>query len=198
MKLKNTENPKKIKKRNIVIPSIAIGGAIVFSLAATLTLDNINESKETAIADSEEYLYYQGQYLNSLNNLNSNDFDQNFDNIYNDITFKYNGQEYPGPSLFIVEYDDGSTHLVYSDNNKVDLFTNEPITAKKAKIVAFRESSAFYKMYKDGLITSTDFELSTNIISYINSWDGEKHTATPDLAAEKEANEAYDKKYGGR
>ena len=201
MKIKNTTNTKKIIKRNIFNKRVIATGLVIFSLAAVLVFnsktsnDNGPEYQQAYNLESEEFNYYSTHYLDILRNLNPNDFDQTFAGIYKNVMYSYNNNFYNGSSVFIVNYDDGSTHLVDSNNPKSDLFTGESINSKKTKMVLFKESSLFYELYTNGVITSDSVTLSSE---YINNWDGEKHYQTVDLVAQKEASESYEEKYGRR
>ncbi len=183
MIINNTQNKRKIIKRNDSLKKVVASTIIVFSLSSALFL-----SKDNTILDSEEYERYSLKYLEYLRE-NEDEFKDNFSEVYKNVAFKYNDKVYNGSSIFIVKYDDNSVHLVDANNNKVDLLTNEAINAKRTKIVLFKESSIFYTLYESGFITENEFTLSEDIIKLLISWDGEKHYKTIDLNADLYARE---------
>lgn len=206
--LKNTIVNKKIIKRNIYNKKELANKIIIFSLFGLLitfksdiqaTNNNVStEDNSKYILDCEGYGYYSIKYSESLRNIDPSNYDQKFYEIYKNVTYSYNNKNLNGNSVYIVQYDDGSTHLVDSNNNKYDLLTGKPITAKKTNIVLWKESSNFYELYKSGVITDNVVLLSSSYSGVINDWDGKKHYQTVDLVAEQKAEEEYQKKFGGK
>lgn len=206
--MKSIKDKKTIMKRNIKFQKAIASGLVVFSLTGVIWgLSNNNEKRNdissegtqaSYIADSEEYLFYSGKYSEYLKKNNKEDFDSIFSQIYENARFLFNGNEYKCKAIYIVSYDDGSIHLVDANNNKYDLLTGELISAKRTNIVPFRESSLFYELYLNGIITSSDIQLSNNFKTYIESWDGTKHNQTLDLSAEAYAKDEYQKRFGGK
>ena len=195
MSLKNTEEKQKIIKRNVSLKQVVATGIILFSLATVAISFDRSDSE---IVDSEEHGYYSERYLENLRTTNPADYDSDFGQIYNNVTFSCNGKTYPGSSIYIVSYDDGLVHLIDSDNRKTDLITNESINAKRTGIALFKESSIFYELYKANIITNEQVELTPNYLDIIKTWDGEKHYQTVDLVVEQKTEEEYHKKYGGK
>ena len=198
MKIENIKEKEMITKRNISFQKNISKGVVIFSLAAVMLGLSIESNvQESKIVDSEEYSYYSGKYLEYLNT-NTDEFDLNFDFIYKNAKYIYNDKEYKGTSIYIVEYDDNTTHLVDANNNMVDLLTEEKITAKRIKMSLFKESSLFYELYKNGIINNNEIELSKEYIEYIKNWNGERHRETKDLMAEEYASNAFKEEFGGR
>ena len=169
MKIENIKEKEMITKRNISFQKNISKGVVIFSLAAVMLGLSIESNvQESKIVDSEEYSYYSGKYLEYLNT-NTDEFDLNFDFIYKNAKYIYNDKEYKGTSIYIVEYDDNTTHLVDANNNMVDLLTEEKITAKRIKMSLFKESSLFYELYKNGIINNNEIELSKEYIEYIKN-----------------------------
>lgn len=195
MNLKNTDEKKKIVNRNANFKKAIAGGIIVFSLATTVLALN---SADSEILDSEEYGFYSTHYLDNLGKTDPSDYDSKFGQIYDNVTYSYNGNSYSGESLYIISYEDGSVHLVDSDDRKHDLLTKEDINSKRTGICLFKESSVFYELYELGLIKNEHVELSLEYKNVINNWDGKKHYQTVDLVAQKKTEEEYQAKYGGK
>lgn len=195
MALKNTNENKKIVNRNTNFKKVIAGGVIVFSLATTVIA--LNEDAPQ-ILDSEEYGFYSTHYLDNLGKINPGDYDTKFGQIYDNVTYSYNGNSYSGTSLYIISYDDGTVHLIDSDDRKHDLLTKEDINAKRTGICLFKESSVFYELYEAGIIKNEHVELSPDYKSAINNWDGNKHYQTVDLVAQQETEKEYQAKYGGK
>ena len=195
MNLNNTSEPKKIVKRDINLGKFVSSGIFVFSLATLVFSANKLNYK---ILDSEEYGFYSVHYLENLDNVKLEDYDYNFNQIYDNVTYKCNKKNYSGMSIYIVSYDDGTVHLIDSDNRKKDLITNEPIIGKRTKIMPFKQSSVFYDLYSLGVIKDENVILSSDYLNVIAGWNGEKHYKTIDLVAERETSLQYQEKYGGK
>ena len=195
--MKSINNKIKIVKENISFERIIAGGLAVFSLAGAIwgLSENINDGE---IMDSKEYMYYSSKYNEYFDNNPEDNFDPIFTKIYNDAKFICNNQEYDGATIYIVQYDDNSVHLVYSSNNKYDLITGDMINAKKTRFVKFRESSAFYELYENGIITDSEINITNDYLNYISNWNGQNHYQTSDTSATRYAFEESEKKFGGR
>lgn len=195
MKLNNTQEKRKIIRKNVPLNKIVIGGVVVFSLATVLFSANQMKPK---ILDSEEYGYYSTHYIENLHNITPDNYDSAFNEIYKNVSYSYDGNTYSGSAIYIISYDDGSVHLVDSNNRTHDLLTNEELTTKRKYVVPFKESSIFYELYESGIIQDENIQLSSTYSDMIRSWDGKKHYKTVDLVAEKETRAEYQKKYGGK
>lgn len=195
MMLNNTSESKKIVKRNVLLNGMLIGGVVTFSLATVLFSAN---QMKPEILDSEEYGFYSTHYIENLHNINPDDYDSKFDEIYKNVSYSYDDNTYSGLAIYIISYDDGSVHLVDSDNRKYDLLTNEVLTAKRKNVVPFKESSIFYELYESGIIEDENVQLSSAYSDMISRWDGKKHYKTVDLVAERETSAEYQERYGGK
>lgn len=195
MKLNNTQEKRKIIRKNVPLKEVIAGGLVIFSLAAVVFSANQMKSE---ILDSEEYGFYSTHYIENLHNINPADYDSKFGEIYENVSYSYDGKTYSGLAIYIISYDDGSVHLVDSNNRAHDLLTNEELTAKRKHVVPFKESSIFYELYESGIIQDENVQLSSSYSDMISRWDGKKHYKTVDLVAERETSAEYQKKYGGK
>lgn len=195
MRLNNTSDNKKIIKRNVPLKEMIVGGVVIFSLATAVL--GINQMKPE-ILDSEEYGFYSTHYLDNLRSEDESNYDSNFVKIYNDVTYTCGDNTYSGLSIYIVSYDDGSVHLIDSDNRSQDLITGDDITGKRVHVMPFRESSVFYELYASGIIQGENVTLSDTFLNYISRWNGEKHYQTVDLVAEQKTSLEYQERYGGK
>lgn len=200
MRLNNTKENVEIKKHTKAKRIAVTTGIIITSLfiifskkekETPVEVNNISNDKEVTTID-DEFNRYTSIYLEELEKINDADFDSNFINIYENGIVTYNDKTYPLKDLFIKTMDDGTNYLTLA-GEKTDFLTGVSIADKtKISTIKFKNSSCFLKMYEDGIITDTNINIDKDITnSYISSWDGKGHTATPDLKAKFEADKIY-------
>ena len=210
--MNNTEKKYTIKNKNNNLKKYVIGGCIVSSLfVATISMTskgkntsegNIEQNTYSVSSNDESYdtstsgfNYYSSQYIKALKNQEKDQFDEKFIDIYDNCKFIMNNEKYDNSEIYIVKMLDGSSHIFQADNNKIDLITGTEISGKKIHISNFRDSTAFLDMYNAGVINDKNINLNDSFIKYINNWDGLKHENTPSLKADKEAQEAYARRF---
>ena len=82
----------------------------------------------------------------------------------------------------------GENHIIKAGENKYNILTKQTIEEKKVNIQCLRNTSIFYTLYQDGLITSKEIKLDKNVLAkYIKQWDGQNQYEVPELIADKEA-----------
>lgn len=200
MRLNNTKENIEIKKHTKAKRIAVTTGIIITSLfiifskrekETSVEINDISNDKEVTTID-DEFNRYSGIYLEELKKINTEDFDSNFINIYENGTVTYNNKTYPLKDLFLKSMDDGSNYLTLA-GEKTDFLTGVSIADKtKTSSIKFKNSSCFLKMYEDGIITDTNINLDKDTTNgYVSSWDGKGHTATPDLKARFEADKIY-------
>ena len=199
--MKNTDKNLNIKKKNIFNKKTIATGIATFSLLTLLSASNMKiqqQTQETNVIESscnEETDYYNLKYMESLKNMDKSSFDQKFIDLYNLEEYTINGKKYDSRSIYITKQEDESVHLVNADDNYTDLLTNTKIDSKRINFCTFKSSSIFYDLYESGIITNGEFT-TDQLNGKLSLWDENKNTATPELQAEHDASEAYEKKYG--
>ena len=178
----------KLDKNKKIDKVIIIGGIASFALILSVGLPH--KSQTTQNSEFNKYSYY---YLQSLDEMDYNKFDNNFINIYENGKYIIDGVKYGIDELYLVTTNDTTKHLIKAGEN-IDIITNEPLNGTKIGIICLKKTSLFYNMYKDGLITNNTISLSKQILNqYIEKWDGKKQYMVPELEADKEATEQIKK-----
>ena len=199
--MKNTTEPKTITIKNAtgkIVKGILIFGIVtVYFSTDNVTIDNSKKNQGINL-ESEEYGFYSTSYLRNLREINPDDFDKTFLEIYDKSIINYKDKQYNSDSIYISQLEDGTVHLIDSNNNKVDFITKESLTSKRVNTMLWKDSSIFYKMYKLGLIKDENIIIPDNITEIIICWNGAKHYQTVKQIAEKKTTKAYQNKYGGK
>lgn len=204
--MKNTVNKSKIINMNykkIAIKSgIAISSLLLYiSPVKAKTIERT--PKQNHIESQEEIddpkFFWQTTYKNIYENLNIQDFDEEFLNVYNNIQYIIiDEKEYPINNIQVKQLENtNEVHFTYTGKNRIDLFTNESFTGKLKSNCDLKDSTIFYQLYCDGYIKEDKLMVtSEELQKYGNKWDGKIQTQTPDLMAEQQTNEIFKKKYG--
>ena len=205
MKINNTNTEYSIKQKNNLQKKVIAGGIIISSLfiaLATVNLKTATNTKQNTNqveieSGDEGYDYYSMKYDEALGDINEEDYDEEFIDIYNHSKCIINGEEYDIQELYLVKLEDNSIHLIKAGDNRVDILTKKSFDSKRKAIMRFRNSTIFYKLYTSGMIKDSVLSIDSNKLNeYISNWDGSEHYEIPELAAEKKAHDAYTKKYG--
>lgn len=192
--MRNTKKEYSIKERNIKKKGLYIGGIGVFALLAGLTISSLKTNKNK---DGEDrYGYYSISYLDAKKNMDESNFDQNFINLYNKDNISIGDNSYSSRSIYIVKNNDDSVYLIKAGENTTDLLTGKEFEYDRKNICLFKDSTIYANLYDNGKLNEDLKFDPSDLTSLIQTWDGEKHDKTPELYAEKQASEAYIKKYG--
>ena len=166
--IKNNANVKKIvsnnkKKRWAMIGSISFGSLfLVFSQSVKA--------------------YTPQTYSQIYESLNFDDFDEQFIDIYENSNITINNVEYSIQQIYLKTMDDDSVHYIKAGENNIDLLNGTIIKGERKNTTRFRDSTIFYQMYTDGLITTTDIEIDNETLQeYADAWDKKTHLEVPDL-----------------
>ena len=193
--MKNTDKEYQIIKKNNNLKKYIAGSAVVTSLfIAAISMAKNNEMERQK--GEEEYNYYQSTFIEAVNSIDESSIDVNFDNIWHNGKYIINNKEYSIKQIYISILDNGQVVLTDADQSNINILTNEVFNNKEVKICLFKNSSVFYQMYQNGIITNEDIILDNNTINYISNWDGKRHNGVAELMAESIANEQYEAKYG--
>ena len=193
---------KKVAKK-VILGNLTISSLFIFGTTGMTTREAKDESKivseevdDVKRSNCEEYSFYHRTYSDAFNDLNDEDFDQVFQDIYINGKYIINGVEYDIKEVYITKLDDESIHVYKAGDNRKDVITNQIFAGKNKKICCFRDSSIFYELYENNIINSNEIILDINNIEEINNWDGTKSDKTKHLMAEKITKEEYGRKYG--
>ena len=211
MKIKNTNKHYKIVNQNNSIKKTVIGGVIIFALFTSLNQDSIISKKDNENNKEQETISYtyierdevcrqhSNADIEALKIIKDYNFDEIFDDIYHNGKYIIDNRKYPIDSLYITILEDGSIHLVYVEENKIDILTSTEILSKKIKITSFRDSSIFYNFYNDGMFTDKELKIDSSTLKpFIDSWDGLSHSETHDLKLKEVSDKLYNERYGGK
>lgn len=136
--------------------------------------------------------YYFHIYAKIYNNLDLDSFDSKFMEIYRDGIIVIDEKEYPLEKLRVRHTQNGITHFILSGNNHLDVYTKERFDDNIDFVCPFRDSTMFFNMYKDGIISSVRINLGKDVMEkYSNGWIPDTHVGIPRLMAEREANKIY-------
>ena len=203
MDLKNTDKKYSIVSKNNRQRRIIAGGLAATSLFLLLASSNISKKQVNSTNEQTEYYenydgynYYNSIHLNVLNNMDDSQFDESFIDIYDNGKYIINGNKYDVNEIYISKLEDDSVHLYKAGDNNTDVLSGENLSSKKVKSCCFRDSSIFESLYRSGCFVNKQALINSNISKLLNSWNGEKHLKTPQLMANKEASEAYQRKFG--
>lgn len=170
-----------------ICKSIIISTAIA---AALLNAPILKEDNNTEIIDKGHEMYnaYSRVYLDTISELDKTQYDEKFIDIYRNGKYYIDEIEYDVSELYIVTTESGENHIIKAGENKYDILTKQTIEEKKVNIQCLRNTSIFYTLYQDGLITSKEIKLDKNVLAkYIKQWDGQNQYEVPELIADKEA-----------
>ena len=195
--MKNTKEPKTITSKKAT--GKIIRGVCIFGIAIAIFTAGKNDKDQTNTInlESEEYGYYTTNYLQNIREIDISEYDKKFEELCAKAIIIYNDKQYESDAIYIAKLEDGTIHLINSNNNKVDFITGVSLDSKRVKTMRWTDSSSFHEIYELGLITDNNIKLSENMIDMILNWDGEKHYQTVTQVAEKKTSEDYQKKYGG-
>lgn len=172
---------------NIIIRNLIISTTLVTSLISVPTLRHNN--------GHEMYDIYSRVYLDTIKEIDKNSFDEYFIDIYHNGKYYIDEKEYDVNELYIVTTENGENHIIKAGENKRDIITGQTFEEKRINIECLRNTSIFYKLYQDGIISTKEIKLDNNTLSkYVNEWDGQNQYEIPELIADKEAR----KKINGR
>ena len=157
----------------------------------------INNINKDYIEGKSRYYFYEQVFIDSLNKIQFETFDNEFEDLCSDGVYSINGNEYSVREVYIVKCEDGSVHLIKAGENNLDVLTNNIFSSNKIIKLQFTDSRIFYDMYIDGLFKEKKLYLTSEIFNrYIIKWNGEKHLQTKEQIAEVESHEKYQEKYG--
>ena len=193
--IKNNKQKYKIlnykKSKRYIIRSGIILTTLFLSFSQNIKASTINNIEDEEI---ECYSMQRDAELEELiDEMNIEDFDKNFLNIIENGKLIYNNQEYELKTLQLKQLEDKSNHLTCYFDTTHDILTGEDIGYNWEKLSQFENSSVYYQMYKDGIITSATTNINESnkelIEQYINKWNGEEHDQSPLTRANKELKE---------
>ena len=183
-----------VEETAIVTENVGDSKTIGSSLVSQITEDS-EQKEEFEVIRDEEFGYYIHQLNEHTKELDSEEFDEIFEQYYNSSSLNINGYEYDINTLYLKTMEDGKIVLVCSKNPLTDLLTGEKL-GKNITIKRFKESTLFYNLYLDNRIEDGVIKISiADLSQYVNNWDGEEHSATLDLKATQMTEEDYGKRY---
>ena len=198
--LNNTKNELKITKRKKG-KMIALMAGIT---ASSMLISIINPKAVNAqTTNQEEYYgndardYYFSIYEKIYKELNMEEFDSKFIDLYNNGIILEDEKEYPLEEVRVKRNStNNEIHFILLDDFQKDIITGNTIESIETGYwPAFRDTTIFYEMYKDGKFKENKITLDEEVLEYAKDWNGEIHTEIPRLKAEKETNEIYKKTY---
>ena len=201
MNVVNTNKNYRIDEKNIKNPTKTFGKITAFSLSIALAFTLGGGIKETEIkgnvVNETNYTAYNEYYIESLENINMDEFDSKFLEIYKNGILNINGKEYEITNLHLGITEDNVVHLFEGGNNNYDVLLEEEYENDCSNLCQFRNSTVFLNLYKNGVITSNYTEVNKDVfINEVKTWDGKSHEETPALKARSEANAKYEKRFG--
>ena len=217
--MKNTEKKYNITKNNIkkILITTQIAATTLFiSLVLPTIKNSTNDSNNLKIEQeqdneiinnentktnknemiAEKFTDYKGIYDNiyvkKYKETNDDNFDKKFSKIYHESLLKIGDKEYKIDDLDIRHTINGTTHFVINGYNHYDIFTQEEFYDDEDYFAAFRDSTIFYNMYKDGVINSTEITLTYDMLKpYKENWTPSNHTEIKRLYVEKITSQEY-------
>ena len=191
---------KAIYRKGIIIGIIA---ALVLVIAFMWFYRTIIKPPEPPklpeVTNEEYYYYYMNAYYEALDNLNEEDFDEEFRKVYSAKKMIVDRTEYRLTEVYLVKLVDGSVYINKAGDNHTDMITNEEFEGSRKITIALRNASVFYELYKDGVIKVENDEIrvaGATLKKYADAWDGSKQTEIRELKADAIASEKYRQKYG--
>ena len=180
------------KKMPQAILSFVVASSFIFTTGC-----EFKEKKQEIKLDpgQEKYNYFVSQYL-SAQKEDTNEYDENFIDIYNNWKYLVEDKQYDIKEVYIVRLNNSDIHFIKAGENKTDIVTGETFNEKKVSICCFRDSSIFYELYSIGMIQDKDIVLTEQMERVASYWNDEKHKETPSLNANSIAEEKYRAKYG--
>lgn len=186
--IKNTKESKKIvkekKNKMIKIKTGIIVSSLFLALSQNVyanTIENIDEEIESYSIESD-YLFEE-----ILDSLNKEEFDEKLMDIIDNGVLIYDNQEYEVKTLQLKQQENGNSYLTCYYNPTRDILSGEDIGYNWENLSQFGNSTIFYQMYDEGIITSKEIKVEKNTLQkYINEWDGKEHNKTPFLKAKEE------------
>ena len=199
--LKNTDGTYKVLNKKILKRVSLFAGISCTSLFVSLmqpkevkTTDNNVKVEANYNSDRDYYIKIYDEIYQSLD-LNS--FDSKFMDIYQNGIIVVDGKEYPLEDLRVRHAENGTTHFVLFEDNFFDVYTKEKFNDKIDFFCSFRDSTIFFDMYKDGIITSDKINLSKeDMEKYSTDWVPDTHVGIPRLMAERETSKIYRNRKG--
>ncbi len=196
--LKNTDDTYNVLNKNDLKRfSVAIG---ITCTSLFISLIQPKEVKATENSSKIETNYNSGRdyyyqiYDKIYQNLDLNSFDSRLIDIYQNGTIIIDEKEYPLERLRVRHTENGNTHFILSGDNHLDVYTKEKFDDKVDFVCPFRDSTIFFNMYQDGIITSDKINLSKeDMEKYSSDWTPDTHVGIPRLMAERETNKIYRK-----
>ena len=179
-----------IIKKNSFKEKKIIGGIIITSLMLAISMPNqtmSSEKKETTSIDHEVKNYFDTEYLSLLSNAIPAEYDQRFRNIFFNAEVVIENEKYDITEFFMVELEDGSTHLININNPTIDIVTKEEISDDYDLIDDFRNTTTFWNLYKAGKIKNNEIIIDSSLKEYTGAWDRESHEEILELSARNEA-----------
>ena len=167
---------------------------LIISAILTTSLLNAHILKQETMHNNdighEMYSTYSKAYLDTISELDKTKFDKTFIDIYHNGKYYIDEIEYDVSELYIVTTNNGENHVIKAGENKRDILTGQIFEEKRINIECLRNTSIFYKLYQDGIITSKEIKLDKNILAqYVRAWDGQNQYEVPELIADKKARE---------
>lgn len=176
--------------KNLKIIKNITAGVLTFISLTGIANAEINQ------IEAGEFEMNTPAYYEYLQNVNMDEYDEEFVDFYRTGYILYNGESYLVSDLFIVNgtlNDNEEIYLINCHNNKYNLLDNTIMSQdyKRNKIMQFNLSQCFYDMYselKDYIQNGTLVINEENInqfLSIVNTYNGEKHTNTPEQNYQK-------------
>ena len=182
------------KSKSKSLKNLIIKTALAAALINVPVLANSSQSQHAANENEITFSHYSKDYLNALDEINIDEFDQTFINIYRHGTYSINDSKYNISELYIVVTENGN-HIIKAGENNYDILTNQTFNEKQIKIECLKRTSVFYKLYLDGIINSENISVDINTLkNYIEKWDMKNHHEVPELLADMKARENIKKR----
>ena len=179
----------KIDKKKIC-KNLIISTTLVASLITIPILKQEIEQNQSENVGHEMYNAYSRVYLDTISELDKTKFDDKFIDIYQNGKYYIDEIEYDVSELYIITTENGENHIIKAGENKKDILTGQIFEEKRINIECLRNTSIFYKLYQDGIISTKEIKLNKSTLNkYVEEWDGQNQYEVPELVADKEARE---------
>lgn len=178
-----------ILTREQKIRRIIISASLVASFVSAPLYTQKVDADSSYDAGHMAYNAYSVEYLSQLNEMDYDGFDQNFINVFRNGKYEINGIKYDVSELYIVVTSNGN-HVVKAGNNNYDILTGVTFNEKIDYSECLRKTTVFYMLYKNGIIKDENTVLDAEELKrYVDAWDLKNHYETPELLADKNAQE---------